>query len=337
MTQEHNAVECSSARLLRRKGWALDVAVQDNARITLGTSGFDGHSKLAWITLCLILGYGPVALAQNADSLKAHYSALREQLDSNQFQRPIYLESSEQKETIKGDIYALIQQPYAVVAPALQNIGHWCDILILHLNVKRCIASTPMAGKTLSINIGRKSGQPLSDTYLFEFNYNEVEKTSDYLQLELNAEKGPLSTSRYRIALELTGIDVQHSFLHMSYSYSYGTAARVAMLGYLGTIGRDKVGFSIAQANATGQRNHIGGMRGVIERNTMRYYLAVESYIGALSTPMPERIEKRLNDWYDGVERYPAQLHELERGEYLDMKHSELLRQQVPVSSAQGR
>lgn len=337
MTHEHDAAERSGARLPHRDGRTLDVAVRDNARITPGTSGFDGHSKLAWITLLFILSHGPVALAQNSDSLKSHYSALRGKLANNQFQRPIYLESSENEETIKGDIYALIQQPYAVVAPALQDIGHWCDILILHLNVKRCIAATPKAGEMLRINIGRKSDQPLSDTYLFEFHYNEVANTSDYLQLELNAEKGPLSTSQYRIALELTGIDVQRSFLHMSYSYSYGTTARVAMLGYLATIGRDKVGFSISQISATGRQIHVGGMRGVIERNTMRYYLAVESYLGALSTPMPERIEKRLNDWYAGVERYPAQLHELERGEYLDMKHSELLRQQVPVSSAQGR
>lgn len=337
MTYEPDADKCSSGRLPRREASTLQGAARNNAAITLGTHGFSGRSKLAWIALFLMVGHGRIALAQNADSLISHYSALRGQLANNQFQRPLYLESSETKDTIKGEIYALLQQPYALVAPALRDVGHWCDILILHLNVKRCISTSPKAGETLSINIGRKSDQPLSDTYLFEFHYNEVANTSDYLQLELNAEQGPLSTSRYRIALELTGIDAQRSFLHMSYSYSYGTAARVAVLGYLATIGRDKVGFSIAQISATGQPIHIGGMRGVIERNTMRYYLAVESYLGALSTPMPERIEKRLNDWYAGVERYPAQLHELERGEYLDMKHSELLRQQVPVSSAQGK
>lgn len=71
----------------------------------------------------------------------------------------------------------------------------------------------------------------------------------------------------------------------------------------------------------------MGGMRGVIERNTMRYYLAVEAYLGALATPMPAQIEKRLNDWYAGVERYPVQLHELGRDEYLDLKRREILRQ----------
>ncbi|MCY1186091.1 hypothetical protein D9M73_269280 [compost metagenome] len=65
-------------------------------------------------------------------------------------------------------------------------------------------------------------------------------------------------------------------------------AARVAMQGYLATIGRDKVGFSIVGNNARGQPIHVGGTRGVIERNTMRYYLAIEAYLSALSAPAAE-------------------------------------------------
>ena len=73
--------------------------------------------------------------------------------------------------------------------------------------------------------------------------------------------------------------------MHLSYSYDYGVAARVAMQGYLATIGRDKVGFSVVGTQADGQPVYIGGTRGVVERNTMRYYLAIEAYLGALSLP----------------------------------------------------
>ena len=45
--------------------------------------------------------------------------------------------------------------------------------------------------------------------------------------------------------------------------------------------------------------------------------------------PVPEQLEKRLSNWHAGSERYPVQLHELERGEYLDMKRREIQRQQV--------
>jgi hypothetical protein len=70
-------------------------------------------------------------------------------------------------------------------------------------------------------------------------------------------------------------------------------------------------------------------MRGLVERNTMRYYLAIEAFLGALSSPPQARLEKSLHDWFSAIERYPRQLHELEQSEYLDMKRKEYLRQQA--------
>ena len=99
------------------------------------------------------------------------------------------------------------------------------------------------------------------------------------------------------------------------------------MQGYLATIGRDKVGFSLVGRQSDGQPRYIGGMRGVVERNTMRYYLAIEAYLGALSLPPQQQFEKRLADWHSGVERYARQLHELERSEYVAMKREQVRRQ----------
>ena len=58
----------------------------------------------------------------------------------------------------------------------------------------------------------------------------------------------------------------------------------------------------------------------------MRYYLAIEAFLGAESAPPQERLEKRLRAWFAAIERYPRQLHEMERGEYLVMKRREYLR-----------
>ena len=80
-----------------------------------------------------------------------------------------------------------------------------------------------------------------------------------------------------------------------------------------------------------GQPHAIGGMRGVVERNTMRYYLAIESHLGALSSPPGTRLEKSLRDWYAATEAYPRQLHEIERSEYLAMKRKEYSQQQTQV------
>ncbi|HEX5611218.1 MAG TPA: hypothetical protein VFX67_01090, partial [Burkholderiales bacterium] len=82
----------------------------------------------------------------------------------------------------------------------------------------------------------------------------------------------------------------------------------------------------------------IGGMRGVIERNSMRYYLAIEAFLGALSEPPPEQLEKRLRDWFAATERYRRQLHEIEQAEYLELKRKEHLRQQAgPLASPSTR
>ena len=57
-----------------------------------------------------------------------------------------------------------------MVQQALQSADHWCDILILHLNVKRCRTSSGTP-KMLSLNVGRKFDQPIEDAYELEFAY----------------------------------------------------------------------------------------------------------------------------------------------------------------------
>jgi hypothetical protein len=207
-------------------------------------------------------------------------------------------------------------------------MDRWCDILILHLNVKQCHGSRSKSGDVLSLAIGRKADQPVAEAYHFEFAYQVLAAQPDYLRVTLSSNAGPLGTSDYRIALEVVPLGAKRSFLHLSYSYTYGTAAQLAMQGYLATAGRDKVGFSVVASDAAGQPVYVGSTRGVIERNTMRYYLAIEAYLGAVSAPPAQQLDKRLNAWHTSVERYPRQLHELERGEYLDMKHKEVQRQQ---------
>jgi hypothetical protein len=209
---------------------------------------------------------------------------------------------------------------------------------MLHLNVNGCKGSSaPRGDDRLSVTVGRKRDQPLLDAYLLEFSYRVVTATRDYLQVVLEAAEGPLGTGRYRILLEVVALDEQRSFLHLAYSAAYGLPARMATQSYLATTGRDKVGFSIVDREADGQPVYQRGLRGMVERNTMRYYLAIEAYLNALATPAPLRLDKRLNDWYASTERYPLQLHELDRNEYLTMKHKEIRRQLRLASPAAAR
>ena len=283
------------------------------------------------------LAYAGDVDADSAAALHAKYGVVRGQLSQNQFQKPLYLESGEASDSVTGDIYALINSPFVTASGALVSAANWCDIMMLHLNTKYCRASIANQQDVLNVRIGKKYDQPLSDAYPVVFSYRVAAQMPTYLRVQLKADEGPLSTRDYRIVLEAVPLDSGQTFMRLSYSYGYGMAGRLAMHAYLGTIGRNKVGFTIAGKQTNGESLHIGGMRGLVERNTMRYYLAIEAYLGALSLPPHARLEKSLRDWFTGIERYPRQLHELEQNQYLDMKRKEFLRQQAePAVKAQG-
>ena len=261
-------------------------------------------------------------------ALRSKYDQLKPQLNSNQFKRPIHLNSTQAANELRGDMHAVINHPFATVNAALNGPSQWCDILILHLNTKYCRPATIPQGTLLRVKIGKKHDQPVSDAYPVDFIYRVAATTSNYLQVLLNADSGPLGTRDYRIVLEAVPLDSKSTFIHLSYSYGFGTAGKLAMQVYLSTIGSDKVGFTVKSRQPDGDHEYIDGIRGLIERNTMRYYLAIESYLGALSSPPQLQLEKRLRDWFSAVERYPRQLHELEETEYMEMKRKEYSRQQ---------
>ena len=61
----------------------------------------------------------------------------------------------------------------------------------------------------------------------------------------------------------------------------------------------------------------------------MRYYLAIEAYLGSLSESPQAQLDKRLRDWFAATELYPRQLREMTQDEYLDMKRKEHSRLQA--------
>ena len=279
----------------------------------------------AWLACALVAA--PLAQAQDAAALKARHDGLSDKLANNPFRQPLVLESAQSSGDLKGDVYAVVDQPFSVVGPALQGMDHWCELLILHLNVKNCSFAGKPPAEVLSLVVGRKFDQPLDDGYKVDFAYAMPAASADYLRVQMAAETGPLSTRNYRLALEAVPLDAKRSFIHMSYSYAYGTAARLAMQAYLATAGREKIGFSVTGKTDDGKPIYIDGVRGVVERNTMRYYLAIEAYLGALSAQPGDQQERRLRDWYAATERHAPQLHEMERDEYLTMKRREVQRQ----------
>jgi hypothetical protein len=266
--------------------------------------------------------------AATAATLSAKYSALKNDLDNSQFQRPIHMSSSEGKDSVGGEIFAVLNSPFATTGSVLDKPAQWCDILLLHLNNKYCRAATDSKGTVLHVAVGTKGEQALKDAQQVDFVYRLAARTPEYLQVNLEAEQGPLSTHHYRIVLEAAPTDDGRTFIHFTYAYSFGMVGKLAMQAYLNTVARNKIGFTIVPDPAGGDLKPVGGMRGAVERNTMRYYLAIEAFLGAVSAPPAARMEKSLRDWFAATETYSRQLHEMNENEYLAIKRKEYSRQQ---------
>jgi len=266
------------------------------------------------------------AESTTANNLRTKLEELAPRLKKNQFDRPIYLNSEELSNELKGDIYALIDAPFNLVSKAMVDPDNWCDVLILHLNTKHCKASLGNGNKKLWVSIGKKTYEELDHLSPIEFSFSPTQSTTEFFDILLSAKSGPLGTSDYRIQLEAISNKSGGTFLHLHYSYAYNYFGLIAMQTYLATIGRGKVGFTQTHKPSGTTPDYISGMRGVVERNTMRYYLAIDAYLDSLTSPEKDQVQKRLDQWFSSTELYRRQLHELDRDEYLSMKNQEYAR-----------
>lgn len=293
-------------------------------------------SRIRGIVLTCLLGcfhfgfmWPALANATPAESLLAKHAGLENRLRQNQFQRPVVLDSTETPNHVTGEIHAVIDYPFPAVSAGLNNPDHWCDVMHLHINTKYCRAVTTPAGTVLKVNIGKKTAEKLSDAPRVEFKYQAAAVATDYIDFRLSAKDGPMGTSDYRIELEAIPLEDGKTFLHLTYSYAMNFTARLAMQAYLATLGSGKVGFTQSGLTGAGQPQYIGGVRALVERNTMRYYLAIDSFLEAAPAAPALRLDRRLQTWFSAVEMYPRQLHEVERADYIAMKRDEYQRQQT--------
>jgi hypothetical protein len=268
---------------------------------------------------------GAIALLQLRESL-------RPRMANSPFKVPLIIESRQSADDINGEVYAEINHSFKTVSVALGSPRAWCDILILHLNTKSCAlqpdADGSTASPTLMMTVGKKAKQAPEAAYPIALMWKTSQRKTDFLQVDLAADLGPLNTRNYRIVLEAAPTENGNTFIHLSYSYGFGTTAKFLMKAYLNTIGRNKVGFTVTGKQANGEPIYVEGLLGLVERNTMRYHLAVEAYLSAMRVPASMQFEKRIGDWFQATEHYPEQLHEVDLGEYLDMKRLQYRRQQ---------
>jgi hypothetical protein len=281
----------------------------------------------AWVLL--LFPWRIQAAVPTPANLQATYAAMAGELAASPFKRPLLMRSQQLQDGLVGDIYAVLDHPIALVRAELSVAAHWCDIMLLHSNVKYCHAASDGTLPRLTVNIGTKEPQELARSSRADFSFQAVSATPEYLEVVLAAPSGPMGTSNYLIRLQAVPLAGGKTFLHFTYSYSVNALGRIAMSAYLMTGGLGKVGFTVAGNPAGDPPQYIEGVLALLERNTMRYFLAIDTFL-QLADASPEGLfEKRLRAWFAAVEQYPRQLHEMDLPTYMAMKRAEYARQQT--------
>jgi hypothetical protein len=258
-----------------------------------------------------------------ATKLLQRFQSLQAPLTRSVFNPPLVLESQEQAQRVTGDIYGSVNFRFAQLLPLMQDPQRWCEILLLLSNTKRC--QTQREGNTsfLLVHVGGKGEEKVSPDAATRFDFEVNQQSKDYLDMLLSANSGPMGASRIHIHAEGVAVSDSASFLHLHYSYDTGWLARSAMAIYLETLGRGKVGFTPIPGEAGTPVTYIGGVRGVIERNVMRYFMGLNCALTHAESPPAQRFPAMATCWYNAEEQHPLQLHEMERDEYLTMKAHE--------------
>ncbi len=256
-------------------------------------------------------------------ALKTKYREIEPKLQKNAFNMPLYVESHEEGYKASVDVYGIVDHPFEATRQALELPSHWCDIAFLHINDKACTYAFSDQKWHLTLYSGRKYYQPPEDAHKLHYLFVVKSQHHDYLALQLNAAEGPLGTKDHRIDAEIVPLNRDVTLLHLRYTFGYGSLGRMAMKTYFATIGRGKVGFSTAGSDEHGKPVFVGGIKGAIERNVVRYYCAILSYLDSRKFPAEEQFEKRISRWYDLTDRHKRQLHELEKEQYLANKRLE--------------
>jgi hypothetical protein len=287
---------------------------------------------LAFLALAAILLAGAGSAAAEPPlkgevALIESFHRLEPALTKNSLGVPLVLESSDRAGKLHVDVYGIFDHPYAQVHELLRSPATWCDIATLHPNVKACIYGDLPGKRSLTLLVTRKVHQPVEDAFHFINQYRCSEERPGYLSIVLAAGEGPLGTRDHKMRFEATPLDEKRTFVHVSYDYQAGLAAQVAGKLYFATFGRSGVGFTVTGRDDSGNPVYVGGQRGAIERNVIRYYLAIQSFMNTRAYPDDVRLARRISEWHDLSSRFRKQLYDMDKKEYTALKTSEYRRQ----------
>lgn len=282
-------------------------------------------SKFIKLLILLLLLSGNTAASAQQDTVPAGYlTGIYNDIKAGKLallsDQEVHIQSKKDGSRVMANVYAVSEKSFDDIYKALSTPENWCEFAPLHLNVKSCTCIQG-AQPQITFYAGRKFYRPPEEAYELKYRFQVTESETDRFRVKLSAEEGPHGTSDYMIVVEAVLIGDQ-TLVHMGLSYTTSLVSRLATSTYLSTIGHGKVGFSLDEQQ-TDHPAYVTGEKGIIERNVMRYFLALTVYLDTLHLDPTEGFNARAEAWYDLTEQYAMQLHELDKQEYLEAKKRE--------------
>lgn len=266
-----------------------------------------------------LLSCMPVVADEEQAALLERYRVL---IKDYQLTDKVTLQSTTDNHRLTADVYSHVDFRFNEVKKLLRQPEIWCEFLTLNLNIKTCLVEKNSNKTNIVVFAGRKYYEQPEDTEFITYRFQRLSDSKTFLGVELSSESGPMGTSYYIIRLQATPAK-GGTVLHVHSGYTTSVLSRWGTNVYLATLGRHKVGFSISGHDELAQPVYVGGMKGIIERNAMRYYLSLAALFETWSLAESKRLKSRINRWFDMTQVYKRQLYEMNREEYLEIKHKE--------------
>lgn len=273
------------------------------------------------------LGLLLISVAANADQTDAklllhqyrQFSSVSKPINKN---IPLRIQSHEQDRRLRVNVFGIVSHPYSRVVAILSKPAVMCDFLILNMNVKTCTYRQAGQRAEMMIYVSGKRYSPLFLALEISPYFELQKKNNKYMRVLMASRKSEWGLKEYSVVVEATPYG-ESTLVRFTSQYHASRVNMAATAVYLKTFARSKVGFTVVSQNQRGEPQFVGGMRGVIERNAVRSYLALQAYLETASVPAEQRFETRLRRWFNLTDAYPRQLREMQWQSYLSNKRRE--------------
>ena len=283
--------------------------------------------SMSMILVLLVTGVSLPAAANAGDASKAprvldRYEAMRKSRSPLASSLPVYLQTDKRGEQTSVSLIGRVHFPYKSVEAVLQDSAAYCQFLPLMFNVKACVITDHEPVEKIRYYVAGKHYASPMTSYRLNTTWRVADRQPGRLHVLMQADRDGVGVSAYRVDLVIVPYG-EETLISVEALYAPGRLTRAATHTYVHLFARNKPGFTLVEAEKTGKREYITGFPAIIERSVVRSYLALDAYLGTQKVPASRRLDAQLQRWYSLNQPYRTQLYEMERDEYLSIKHRE--------------